>query len=125
MSFWGGFKSRKNTLTAGLILFGAMAVGMGISHHFIWYLICMVLYGVALTVTQTTITTILQENSETYIQGRVFGLMSSLYSSCYPLGMVLFGTLADKMPLQGIMIFSGVVLIVIAASAYYDRQFKN
>ena len=85
----------------------------------------MALYGVALTATQTTITTMLQENSETYMQGRVFALMSSLYSSCYPLGMVLFGMLADKMPLQGIMIFSGIVLLMVAGSSYYDRQFRN
>ena len=104
MNFWGGFESRRKTLSAGLALFGAMAIGMGISHHFIWYLVFMAVYGVALTTIQTTITTILQEKSKTSMQGRVFGLMSSLYSSCYPIGMVLFGPLADKISLQWIMI---------------------
>ena len=122
MSFWGGFKSRRLTLTAGLGMFGAMAISMGVSHHFSLYLILMALYGVALTTIQTTITTMLQENSETSMQGRVFGLMSSLYSSCYPIGMALFGPLADSIPLQGIMNFSGVSLIIVAITAYCDKN---
>ena len=122
MSIWGGFKSRRSTLSAGLGMFGTMAIGMGVGRHFILYLVLMALYGIALTTVQTTITTMLQENSETSMQGRVFGLMSSLYSSCYPIGMALFGPLADSIPLQGIMIFSGVALIIVAITAYCDKN---
>lgn len=124
MSIWGGFKSRRLTLAAGLGMFGAMAIGMGVSRHFIPYLALMGLYGIALTTVQTTITTMLQENSETAIQGRVFGLMSSLYSSCYPIGMALFGPLADTIPLQCIMLISGIALIMVAGTAYCDRHLK-
>ena len=125
MSIWGGFKSRRLTLSAGLGMFGTMAIGMGVSRHFILYLVLMALYGIALTTVQTTITTMLQENSEASMQGRVFGLMSSLYSSCYPIGMALFGPLADTIPLQGIMIFSGVALIVVAGTAYCDEYLNT
>ena len=124
MSIWGGFKSRRLTLVAGLVMFGTMAIGMGVSSHFILYLILMALYGIALTMVQTTITTMLQENSETSMQGRVFGLMSSLYSSCYPIGMALFGPLADTIPLQWIMVISGIALITVAGVAYCDRHLK-
>lgn len=85
----------------------------------------MALYGVALTTVQTTITTMLQEKSETFMQGRVFGLMSSLYSSCYPIGMALFGPLADTIPLQWIMVISGVTLMMIAGTAYCDQHLKT
>ena len=125
MSIWGGFKSRRLTLSAGLGMFGTMAIGMGVSHHFILYLVLMALYGIALTTVQTTITTMLQGNSEASMQGRVFGLMSSLYSSCYPIGMTLFGPLADTIPLQGIMIFSGVALIMVASTTYCDKNLNT
>ena len=125
MSIWGGFKSRRLTLSAGLGMFGTMAIGMGVSQHFILYLGLMALYGIALTTVQTTITTLLQENSEASMQGRVFGLMSSLYSSCYPIGMTLFGPLADTIPLQGIMIFSGVALIMVASTTYCDKNLNT
>lgn len=120
MSVWGGLKSRILTLAAGLAMFGAMAIGMGVSHHFWLYLVLMALYGVALTAVQTTVTTLLQENANPSMQGRVFGLMSSLYSSCYPIGMALFGPLADAVPLQGMMILSGAVLITVAGAAYWS-----
>ena len=63
---------------------------------------------------RTTLTTMLQENTEQSMQGRVFGLMSSFYSGCYPVGMALFRPMADRLPLQWIMIFSGAALIVTA-----------
>lgn len=118
MSIWGGFKSRRLTLAAGLWLFGLMAIGMGVSRHFVLYLAFMALYGIALTTVQTTITTVLQENSEASMQGRVFGLMSSLYSSCYPIGMALFGPMANAIPLQGIMFFSGAALLLVAGTVF-------
>lgn len=105
-------------------LFGIMAIGMGVSRHFVLYLVLMALYGIALTTVQTTITTMLQENSEVSMQGRVFGLMSSLYSSCYPIGMALFGPLADTIPLKWIMVISGIALITVAGTAYCDRHLK-
>lgn len=118
MSLWNGFKRSKNTLACGLALFGLMAVGMSVSSSFKLYLVCMALYGVALTAVQTAITTMLQKAADSAMQGRVFGFMSALYASCYPLGMALFGPLADVVPLQWMMMISGVALIGLAAMAY-------
>ena len=121
MSLWCGFNQRKTTLSAGLLLFGAMAIAMGMSHHFAPYLFFMALFGVALTIVQTTITTILQEHTKAAMQGRVFGLMSALYASCYPSGMAVFGLLADKISLSLIMILSGGALLALACSANFVK----
>ncbi len=122
MSLWGGFKRRKLTLAAGLFLFGAMAICMGVTRCFALYLTCMALYGVALTTAQTAITTMLQESAERAMHGRVFGLMSALYASCYPLGMALFGPMADTISLPGIMAFSGAALILLGIAALYGME---
>lgn len=118
MSIWGGFRARRNTLAAGLALFGIMAIAMAVSRQFLMYLGFMAIYGIALTVVQTAITTILQEKTEVSMQGRVFGLMSALYSSCYPVGMALFGTMSDRIALSWLMILSGIALAVLAWMAY-------
>lgn len=123
MSTWGGFKNRKATLLLGLAIFGIMAILMGMSTNFIFYLILMTIYGVALTTVQTAITTLLQEKTDIAMQGRVFGLLGSMYSGCMPIGMAIFGPLADVIPLQWIMIASGIALIVIAMVMRCDRQF--
>lgn len=123
MSTWGGFKNRKATLLLGLDIFGIMAILMGMSTNFIFYLILMTIYGVALTTVQTAITTLLQEKTDIAMQGPVFGLLGSMYSGCMPIGMAIFGPLADVIPLQWIMIASGIALIVIAMVMRCDRQF--
>lgn len=123
MSTWGGFENRKETLLFGLAILGAMAILMGLSTNFIFYLTLMTLYGVALTIVQTAVTTLLQEKVDTAMQGRVFGLLSSMYSGCMPIGMAIFGPLADVIPLPWMIIASGIVLIAIAAILYRDRHF--
>lgn len=117
MSTWGGFKSRIKTLFAGLLSFGALAIGMGLSRSFPLYLALMLVYGVALTMIQTAITTLIQEKAEASMQGRVFGLMGSMYSGFLPIGMAVFGPLADAIPLQWIMVGSGAALMLLAAFA--------
>ena len=122
MSLWSGFNARRLTLAAGLTLFGVMAAAMGISRSFTLYLFFMLLYGVALTMVQTTVTTLLQESTESSMQGRVFGLMGSLYASFYPLGMALFGPMSDRVPIQFIMFLSGAALLTLACTASCDRH---
>lgn len=125
MSLWGGFKSRGKTLAAGLGAFGTFAAGMGVSQSFVLYLALMFFYGIALTMVQTATTTLLQEKTETSMQGRVFGLQGTMYSGFLPLGMVLFGPLADVMPLQWIMVCSGLGLILIAGLISYHGYFDQ
>ena len=78
------------------------------------YLALMALYGVALTTVQTAVSTLLQERSAPAMQGRVFGLMSAVYSICMPLGMAVFGPLADRLPLRWMMVASGAALLLTA-----------
>ena len=125
MSTWGGFRSREKTLAAGRLAFGSFAIGMGFSKNFILYLGLMAFYGVALTMVQTAITTMLQERTDTSMQGRVFGLLGTMYAGFLPLGMAVFGPLADILPLQWIMIGSGIALILIAVITYFHQVLKG
>ena len=125
MRTWGGFRSRGKTLAVGLLAFGSFAIGMGFSKNFILYLGLMAFYGVALTMVQTAITTMLQEKTDTSMQGRVFGLLGTMYAGFLPIGMAVFGPLADIVPLQWIMVGSGIALILIAVITYSHRVLKG
>lgn len=114
ISTWGGFQKRIKTLYVSLAFFGAFAIGMAVAGNFILYLVLMCLYGIAMTMIHTSITTLLQENTESTMQGRIFGLLGSMYSGFLPIGMAIFGPLSDMVPLQWIMISSGIFLILIA-----------
>lgn len=127
MSLWSGFKKRHFTLSAGLALFGAASIAMGVVRHFPVYLVFMALHGIALTSVQTTLTTMQQEAADPSMHGRVFGLMSSLYASCYPIGMALFGPLADRVPLPWMMVGSGAVLLLLAGMTvrFFQQRLSN
>ena len=112
MGIWGGFKSRIKTFTVGLFILSIMTVGMGVSLHFVLYLVIMFVYSIALTIIQTATTTIIQETAENSMQGRVFGLMGAMYSGFLPIGMTIFGPLADMVPIQWIMVGTGIALFL-------------
>ena len=113
MGIWGGFKSRVKTFEIGLLILSIMTIGMGVSPYFILYLVMMFVYSIALTMIQTATTTIIQEKAERSMQGRVFGLMGAMYSGFLPVGMAIFGPLADALPLQWIMFGSGIALVLV------------
>ena len=113
MGMWGGFKSRLKTFAFGLLILSIMTIGMGISPYFVLYLAMMFVYSIALTMIQTATTTIIQENAQESMIGRVFGLMGAMYSGFLPIGMAIFGPLADMLPLQGIMVGSGIALVLV------------
>lgn len=124
MSIWGGFKSRVTTMSAGLIAFGSLAIGMGLSKQFALYLTLMIIYGVAITMVQTATTTLIQEKAEMSMQGRVFGLLGAMYSGFLPVGMAIFGPMADKISLQWIMIGSGFALIVLSMFVGTNKEMR-
>ena len=124
MSIWGGFKRRVTTMSVGLIAFGSLAIGMGLSKQFALYLSLMIIYGVAITMVQTATTTLMQERAEMSVQGRVFGLFGAMYSGFLPVGMAVFGPMADKISLQWIMIGSGIALIVLSIFAGTSKEMR-
>ena len=124
MSIWGGFKSRVTTMSVGLIAFGSLAIGMGLSKQFALYLALMIIYGVAITMVQTATTTLIQEKAEMSMQGRVFGLLGAMYSGFLPVGMAIFGPMADEISLQWIMIGSGIALIALSIFVGTNKEMR-
>ena len=125
MSIWGGYQRGETTLAMGLLLFGFFAASMGFAKNFILYLCFMLFYGVALTIVQTAITTMLQEKAIPSMQGRVFGLFSTTYAGFLPVGMAIFGPLADMVPLQWIIIGTGIALILLGGIVTQARQLRT
>lgn len=122
---WGGFKNRMKTLTVGMVAFGVLSIGMGAVDSFGVYLVLMAVYGVALTMVQTASTTLLQEHTAPEMQGRMFGLFGAMYSGFLPVGMVVFGPLADVVSMRLLMVASGVLLLLLSTVVLFDRKLYN
>ena len=124
MGMWGGFKSRFKTFAFGLLILSIMTIGMGITPYFVLYLAMMFVYSIALTIIQTATTTIIQENAQESMIGRVFGLMGAMYSGFLPVGMAVFGPLADVLPLQWVMVGSGIALVLVTVYLQVKSKIK-
>ena len=107
-----------------LLIFGQFSSAMEQNGVFALLLGLMALYGTALTVVQTAITTMLQEHTEADMQGRVFGLLSTMYAGCLPLGMAIFGPLADVVSLRWIMAGAGGAILAAAAAVGTDHRMR-
>ncbi len=123
LGIWGGFANRVKTLLLGIGLCGLLTIGMGAVNSFLVYLGCMLVLGVAITAAQTATTTLIQERAQSDMQGRIFGLMGSMYSGFLLIGMSVFGPLADTVSLQLLMILTGGALVVVSLVFRLDRVF--
>jgi DHA3 family macrolide efflux protein-like MFS transporter len=112
MASFAGKRDRMKIYGAGITGFGVLAVLLAATSIFPVYLSLMVVFGIIITVVQTASTTFLQENTREDMIGRVFGLFGSVYSLALPLGMIIFGPLADVISLKVLMIVSGIVLVM-------------
>lgn len=109
-------KCPARTLRSLLLLLGLSAAGMSTANTFLPYLVLMFFYGIFMTMIQTSITTLLQEKTEPFIQGRIFGLMGSMYAGFLPLGMAIFGPLSDRVSLNGLIFLSGAAYAALSAA---------
>lgn len=109
-------KCPARTLRSLLLLLGLSAAGMSTANTFLPYLVLMFFYGIFMTMIQTSITTLLQEKTEPFIQGRIFGLMGSMYAGFLPLGMAIFGPLSDRVSLNGLILLSGAAYAALSAA---------
>lgn len=123
---WGGFSSRiKTTLIAGAV-YGVLMLGIGLAPAFWVYLLCNACIGVTSPCYNAPVTVLLQERVPTAMQGRVFSLMQVSTSCALPLGMVMFGPLADHLPIQLLLIACGVLVLsaVLLASRGFGRELR-
>jgi DHA3 family macrolide efflux protein-like MFS transporter len=123
MSSWGGFRNRIVSIAVGCLAFGALTVAIGVIDEFYVYLGIMVLTGMTMPLFNVPSMVLLQEKVETNMQGRVFSFVQIVGSGVMPLGMGVFGPLADVVKIQVLMIISGAALILVGISIFYNKPF--
>jgi DHA3 family macrolide efflux protein-like MFS transporter len=67
-------------------------------------------------------TTLLQEIVEPDLQGRVFGVQGLIMNTVMPLGMLVFGPLADIIPIETLLIVSSGLMAIPGIWIFFHRQ---
>ena len=112
MVSWGGFKNKVHTMTFATLLFGVCTFVLGIIPEFWLYLVFMGITGMAMPIFNTPATVLLQEKVEGDFLGRVFGVLGMISTSMMPLGMLIFGPIADIIAIEWLLIGTGILLFI-------------
>lgn len=111
ISSWGGFANRVHTMFLATAIMGGCTVLLGLMPSFWVYLVPMGVFGVALPFYNTAAMVLVQEQSEPDMLGRVMGVFSMLQSSMMPLGMLLFGPLAEVLRIEWLLVGTGAAIL--------------
>lgn len=122
MTAWGGFKNHFRTIGLASILWAGLFMGLGLSRVFEVYLVLMFLSGIPMPMMNVATTTLLQEVVKTDLQGRVFGVVQMLNSIIMPLGMLVFGPIADRITIEVLLVLSSAVLLLPALWIFFSKR---
>ncbi|MNW27183.1 putative bacilysin exporter BacE [compost metagenome] len=111
---WGGFRNRVYTMALANVVMGVCTLLLGVVPIFWVYLIFMGIFGVAMPMANTPTMVMLQERLDPNYMGRVFGVFGMISTSMMPLGMMIFGPLADVVPIEWLLVGTGVLIIALA-----------
>lgn len=117
IAIWGGTKNKVIMIVVASVAFGVLSVGLGLSTNLIVFFAFMFLVGLAVPFFSTPAMTIIQLRVEPERQGRVFGFVGIVMAVSMPIGMVVFGPLADAMPVETLLVIAGAVTFVVVAIA--------
>lgn len=112
MASWGGFKNKIHTMTLAALVMGICTFALGITPNFWIYLVFMGLVGVAMPIFNTPSTVLLQEKVDGDYLGRVFGVLGMISTSMMPLGMLIFGPIADIIEIEWLLIGTGLLMFI-------------
>ncbi len=129
---WGGLRDRMRTLVITAFTFGGLSIGLGLCGEILalpgsfWpFLLVMGLFGIGVAAFMTATTTLFQEQVEPQMQGRVFGVQGIVLALAMPVGMLVFGPMADAISVEWVLVISGALMLVVtlAASWHAPRAF--
>lgn len=107
----GGPRNRFHTMAAAAVVMGVCTVLLGVATDFRVYLVPMAVFGVAFPFYNTSATVLLQEQVEPDYLGRVFSLFTMLSTSTMPLGMLVFGPLAEAAAIEWLLVGTGLAMV--------------
>lgn len=122
MSAWGGLRNRMHTMLLATFVMAVCTILLGLLPSFWWYLGAMALFGVALPFLNTSSTVLLQEHVAPELQGRVFGVLTMLMTSVMPLGMLVFGPLAELVRIESLLLATGAGMAVVSLLVFRSRR---
>jgi len=114
MAAWGGFRNKLHSMTLSNLIISVCTFAVGLAPAFWLYLVFMGIFGVAIPIFNTPATVLVQQKVEGDFLGRVFSVIRMISSTMLPLGMLIFGPLADYVPIEPLLVATGIMLFILS-----------
>lgn len=112
-------RSRIGMIIVSSLSFGALSIGLGLSANIWVFFAFMFLVGLAVPFFSTPSMTLLQETVEPERQGRVFGFVGIVMAVAMPIGMTVFGPLADIVAIEVLLVAAGLLTFTVIGAAVW------
>lgn len=122
VALWEGFKNRLHTMALSLAIMGFASILLSLTLDFRFYLAAMFVVGLGLPYFNSPSYVMIQEKVDSDYLGRVFSVMGMISSSMMPIGMLVFGPMADTLDIDHIIIFSGIMLMLIPLGLLFNKN---
>ena len=116
----GQFKDKVHTIALAWVGFGIGFALLGVAKPFFLYLLVMGFVGIFMPILATAESVLIQEIVEPDKMGRVFSIVELIAGFSLPLGILLYGPLADIVSIESMLIVSGLLLVLVGLS--YQRS---
>jgi len=123
MGAWGGFKKKIHTTVLGVIGIGAASILLGLTPgNMFWLALVSIFFiGAMIAITDAPIMAIMQAAVPPEKQGRVFGLLGSLFSLSTPIGLAMAGPISDMIGVSAWFVIGGCVFVVGGFASFFVR----
>ncbi|MET3696643.1 DHA3 family macrolide efflux protein-like MFS transporter [Bacillus oleivorans] len=111
---WGGFQNKVHTMTFASLIMGVCTFALGVIPNFWIYLAFMALFGISMPIFNTPTMTLIQERVEENYLGRIFGVFGMISTSMMPIGMLIFGPIADFIKIEWLLVGTGAFILVLS-----------
>ncbi len=122
---WGGLKNRIYTIALACLFYGAGTIAMGYSANFVMFSALMVFLGLTVPFFNTSSTVFFQQRVPPDMLGRVFGLIGTISTLAMPIGMAVFGPLADIIKIEWLLVASGALLCALGGGMFLVPAFRH
>lgn len=121
LTAWGGSKNHFRVLGISCILWAVLFMGLGLSKVFVLYLVFMFLSGIPMPFLNVSTTTLLQEMVNPDMHGRVFGVQQLIMTTVMPVGMLVFGPIADLITIEVLLILSSALMAIPGLWIFFSK----
>jgi len=109
MAAWGGPRNRMTLVVAACGAWCLSAAAMGVSPNVWVFCVVMVVFGGSVPFGNTAAVTALQENVPPALLGRIMGIVTVILAISGPVGIAVYGPLADHVSLRVLCLVAAVL----------------